>query len=498
MKSLQSAIEEHVAQEVVSFHTPGHKGRFSADIVESGEKSTNITQSENAYQLRNVLQSDLTELPGLDDLSDPAGVLKNLERRAAELWQAASSLISVNGASAGIVAAMLSLAARGSFVLVPRNAHRSVVNGLVLSGLTPIWYEPIWDEKWQTWSSVNVKTMAESLAHAGTDLAGVVAVSPTYGGALSDIPAISALCHERGVPLIVDEAHGAHFIPGSGMPPSAVAGGADIVVHSLHKTLSALTQTGVVHIGKGSLITEDHFRACLRLVQTTSPSYVLLASIERAIDEISGDSGRKALADLQDLALRLDSDLSRIEGLSTFSTEYGTDHLHLLVASDQMSPQRLNQYLSECGIFAEAIIGSGVLLLLGLGSRTIHGKILLQSLRNLVDQSAGLDHDDKLAQSSQCSSYRFEIDQVMTPRAASLAPSLLVPIENATDAIAAECIAPCPPGVPICVPGQRLTKDVLHQIPVKQIRIVDEGANRCVHANSISATEISNGNNSSC
>jgi arginine decarboxylase len=494
LNSLQSTIERHLSFERASFHTPGHKGRLQ---FETGSAASETRNQESASDAAISWQCDVTELPGLDDLSNPQGILKSLEANAAELWQAGDSVLSVNGASAGLMAAILSLAGSGKFLLVPRNAHRSIVNGIVLSGLQPIWYEPIWDDDWGCWTSVNATTIAKALATESSDIAGVVVVSPTYGGALSEIKEIAEVCHGNCLPLIVDEAHGAHFIPGSAMPQSAVVLGADIVVQSLHKTLSGLTQTGVTHIGRESLVSADHFRACLRLVQTTSPSYPLLVSIEQAISEVSGRNGLAKLASLKELAVGLNTAIDQIDFMKTFNTKYGTDPLHLLVSVKTAPAEELNEFLMQRGVFAEAVVGGGLLFLLGVGSKAADAEILLEFLRDFTEQAAVAPSEGERAPARPCSSMRFDLEQVMTPRMASLVPSSLVPIEQAADRIAAECVAPCPPGVPLCVPGQRLTKEVLNHIPTRQVRVVDEDAGECVHDKLISATEISNGNNSS-
>jgi arginine decarboxylase len=494
LNGLQSTIERHVSFERASFHTPGHKGRLQA---ETGSAASKGQDQKNTGDAGISWQYDVTELPGLDDLSNPQGILRSLETNAAALWQAGESVLSVNGASAGLMAAVLSLADSDGFLLVPRNAHRSIVNGLVLSGLEPIWYEPIWDDVWGLWTSVNATAIAKALETRIGKIAGVVVVSPTYGGALSDIKAIADVCHGHRLPLIVDEAHGAHLIPGSAMPQSAIVLGADIVVQSLHKTLSGSTQTGITHIGRQSLVSSDHFRACQRLVQTTSPSYLLLSSIERVINEMTGLNGLAKLASLTDLSIELDAAINAIAGMKTFTTKYGTDPLHLLVTAKSAPAEELNQFLMQRGIFAEAVIGDGLLFMLGVGSSLADAEILLELLRDFVEQAKTVPGEGERAPARSCSFKRFDLEQVMTPRKASLMPSRAVPIEQAADCIAAECVAPCPPGVPLCVPGQRLTKEVLNHIPTRQIRVVNEDAIECVQDRLISATEISNGNNSS-
>ena len=464
--SLTAAVKVHVETEAASFHTPGHKGR-------KGDAST----FSKLHELVD-LHSDVTELPGLDDLSAPQGVLQALSDRAARLWRAESSLLSVNGASAGLVAAILSLSARGSKLLVPRNAHKSVVNGLVLSGLSPVWYQPQWNNEWQLFGSVAPPTLQTALEKEHKDLAGVVVVSPTYGGAVSDIASIAELCHKHNVPLIVDEAHGAHFLPGSPMPASAIQCGADVVVHSLHKTLGALTQSGAIHTTATSLIDTNQLQSFLNIMQTTSPSYPMLLSIENTISDLEGAEGEVLLQSLHTLAEALRNAIRSLEGYKICENGDAIDGLHILVSHRDKPASMLYDYLVSQNIYPETVLGNGVLFMLGVGTTAHDISLLVDALggfHNYCALSAGNDLDDSACTTvaaSDSSTILPLIEQAMSPRAAALAPSHLVPRAEAENRIASECIAPCPPGVPLCVPGQKLTKEVLRQIAKERIRIV--------------------------
>lgn len=431
--TLSSALVRHRQIERASFHTPGHKNR----------------QHFGAFEF------DLTELPGLDQLSHPEGILKSLESRAAHLWSSQESIISVNGASAGLTASMLSLASFGQTVLVPRNAHRSVIQGLVLSGLKPYWYEPEWHEDWQLFGQVMPETLSTALAKNPVGLAGVVVVSPTYAGSISDIKSLSKLCREREIPLIVDEAHGAHLI-GS----SALNNGADLVVHSLHKTLSALTQTGIIHVSKNSMIDANLVRANLRLLQSTSPSYSLMLSIEQAVAEIEGVDGRKKLAQVVNLSKECTHKIESLNEFTVFGKHENSDcdPLHILLKHQSENIDALNTFLIEKGIYAETILGDGLLLLLGMGTTAEDIETLLQALAEFKSSAKNLSTNlpvsvDTITRTAS----QFAIETALPPREASLLPSHSIPLSEAEGLIAAECIAPCPPGIALCVPGQKIT-----------------------------------------
>ncbi len=461
---LADAIARHVAFERASFHTPGHKGR--SDLAWS---PTFHGSADDNWYLR-----DVTELPGLDDLSDPDGVLADIERRAAALWGASQSMISVNGASAALAASMIALSSQGSTVLVPRNAHRSVVNGLVLSGLFPIWYEPVWDDNWGVWGPVSATCVERLLDRCGSELAGLVVVSPTYAGALSPIEAIAQLCRDNGVPLIVDEAHGSHMIPATVMPATAVTAGADVVVHSLHKTLSALTQTGILHLATESRIESQSLRAALRLLHSSSPSYPLLASIEQAIDLVSCQAGHELLSEMKRLSAEASEMVSSMPSFSQYQAAYGQDAAHILLCHPDA--EGLYRFLCDRGVFPEAILGRGVLFMLGVGSTDADVACLAAALREFESSHA----PEAGASASTCSIGEPgairppQAVQILSPRQAMLLPSAAIPVHTAAGKIAAEIVAPCPPGIPVIVPGQRIPAEIVEFASIQKLRVVIE------------------------
>ncbi|MBX9725502.1 MAG: aminotransferase class I/II-fold pyridoxal phosphate-dependent enzyme, partial [Candidatus Obscuribacterales bacterium] len=226
-QTLLDAIEAQINSEKASFHTPGHKGRLSLRLQTP------------------VWSADLTELPGLDELAESAGILEKLQNRICEKWNARRSFISVNGASAALCAAIIACAGLGTKIVLPRNVHRSALNALLITGLDPIWYEAEWLDEWQCWGAASEESLNNAIGNDTNSIAAIVVCSPSYSGSISNIKALSTYCHERAIQLIVDEAHGAHLLSQNGFHPGALAFDADLVVHSLHKTLSAPTQTGV-------------------------------------------------------------------------------------------------------------------------------------------------------------------------------------------------------------------------------------------------------------
>jgi arginine/lysine/ornithine decarboxylase len=356
------------------------------------------------------------------------------------------------------MAAIVACASRGTQILLPRNVHRSAINALVFTGLEPVWYEPNFDSEWKVWGEVDARTIADHVERAAGNLAAVVVTSPTYSGAISDVASIAAVCHAHDIALIVDEAHGAHA-------PNAVAGGADIVVHSLHKTLSAMTQTGIVHITEGSLVAPDELRLALNMLQSSSPNYVLMASIESAIAEVATKRNiDRALEIAQEAAHRVSA-----LGASLY-TSPSHDPLHVLLKLKGVAPELLFQSLSEHGVYAESLLGDGVLLLFGCGSTMQDIDILVNALELIRASScAGTNAEPRRSLVSG----DFSI-QVLSPKLAYFSTSEFIPREDAIGRIAAECVAPCPPGNPVVVPGQRITAAALDFCKLPVLRVVVE------------------------
>lgn len=256
------------------FHMPGHKRNIKSLMTDEENAFFNILS--NAYGM------DITEIDGFDNLHDAKGIIKESEKRATKLYKSDETHFLVNGATSGILSAISAVSKRGQKIIIARNCHISVYNAVFINGLNPIYVYPdivLKDTlKGGIVSSINKNVIKEALDN-NEDVCAIVITSPTYDGILSDVRAIAKMSHDRGIPLIVDEAHGAlFFIEGR----SAVDSGADIVINSVHKTLPALTQTALIHLN-GNIIDKSALRKYLRIYQTSSPSYILMGSIDCAV-----------------------------------------------------------------------------------------------------------------------------------------------------------------------------------------------------------------------
>lgn len=293
--SLCDLLAEHDANGVVPFHMPGHK-RADFDFLYGAQKI------------------DVTEIDGFDNLHDAQGVILDCEKRASKLYGTKRSRFLVNGSTCGVLGGIYATTNRGDKVLVARNCHKSVFNAIELFSLSPIYAEPTYFEEYGFYASVRPEDIKEAFDN-NPDIKLVIITSPTYEGIISDIERIANVCHAHGAILFVDEAHGAHLGLNKKFEKSARSLGADIVVNSLHKTLPSLTQTAILHICSDR-VDEDKINSALAIFQTSSPSYVLMSSIDGCVrylekyaqESLSSwsaniDVARKSLSRLRKVAL---------------------------------------------------------------------------------------------------------------------------------------------------------------------------------------------------
>lgn len=266
---------------------------------------------------------DITEIDGFDNMHNADGIIKNASERAAILYGADKTLMLVNGSTAGILSAVCGATRRKGKIIVARNCHVSVYNALIMAQLEPVYVIPEVEEKTGIYRGLTLEQIRKCI-EANADVQAVIITSPTYEGIVSEVREIAGFLHEKGIPLIVDEAHGAHFKFSEEFPESAVEAGADLVINSIHKTLPALTQTALLHIS-GNYVDYDKVERFWNIYQTTSPSYILMASIDRCmgIIEEQGDyifkeytnrlkKLRENIAKFKNIKLLASDDISKI------------------------------------------------------------------------------------------------------------------------------------------------------------------------------------------
>ncbi|MFM9370397.1 aminotransferase class I/II-fold pyridoxal phosphate-dependent enzyme [Streptomyces sp. Da 82-17] len=451
------ALAAYHAEGQTPFTPPGHKQGRGADP-----------------RVRDVLgeavfRSDVLAISGLDDRRSGHGVLDEAQALMADAVGAEHTFFSTCGSSLSVKSAMLAVAGPYEKLLVGRDVHKSVVSGLILSGIRPVWVDPQWDARLHLAHPPAAAAFAEAFA-AHPDARGALVTSPTPYGACADLAAIAEVCHERGRPLIVDEAWGAHLPFHPALPTWAMDAGADVCVTSVHKMGSGLEQGSVFHL-QGDLLAPEVLRNREDLLGTTSPSVLLYAAMDgwrRQMVERGGELYDDALA----LAASVRAEIDAIDGMRVHGRE---DFCGPGLAAD-LDPLQIIVDVSELGTTGYRATDwirehHQVNLHLAdhrrLNAQLTHAddehtaRVLLTALRDVAA------HADELRPAGRVEvpdPDRLRLEQVLLPRDAFFGRTEQVPSEEASGRIAAEMLTPYPPGIPTALPGERLNKDVLRYL----------------------------------
>lgn len=420
--------------EMLPMHMPGHK-RNAALAPYLSELGAEI---------------DITETEGFDNLHSPKGILREEMERTAALWGSGRSFWLVNGSTSGILAGIKAAVPAGGTVICARNCHRSVYNGLRLIGARTVFLMP--EARGEALGPLSADCVAQALKkHPGTAL--VIVTSPTYEGVLSDIPAICRAAHTKGVPVLVDEAHGAHLGFGHGFPDGAVKAGADIVVHSLHKTLPSLTQTAVLHLN-GRLVNPQRVSEALSVFQTSSPSYLLMASISGCVDLLKS-RGEEMFARWSESLSRFYKKAENLKNLSVIHGE-GRDPSKIVISTERagISGADLAKILREYRIEPEMAAGSYVVAMTGMGDTP---KSLDRLYAALEKANAGMKLHEP------CGFLPPVLPEaVISPGEAEKCPKITVELSKAEGRISGESVWAYPPGIPLVIPGERITAQLIN------------------------------------
>ncbi len=446
------ALEAWVDKSHAPFYTPGHK------------RGVGMNQRlKNAWE-NSVFGWDLPELPGLDNLHAPAGIIEEAQILAAAVFGAQQTWFLVNGSTAGVMAAILATCGEGEKIILPRNIHSSAIAGLIHSGAIPIFITPEYDRVLDLAHCITPEAVKFALEQH-PDAKAVLVVYPTYYGACGDLAAIASIVHGYGLPLLVDEAHGAHFGFHPDLPPSALSVGADLVVQSTHKLLGALTQSAMVHVS-GDLIDRSRVSQSLRLVQSTSPSYLLLASLDAARQQMALH-GRELMTKTIELAELARMKISQIDGLFVVELERPTPgfsyldltRLTVTVTGLDLTGFAADEILSEqLGITAELPSLQHLTFIISLGNTQTDIDRLIAGFTELALHHRG-DRAVNLAQIQPPD--KILTKMAITPRQANQSSQIVVSIDSAIGKISAESICPYPPGIPVLIAGEIMTSEAL-------------------------------------
>ena len=455
---LPEAMQAYAEDGALAFHTPGHKQGLGAHpllrrlITEQG------------------LRQEVSLMEELDDLHEPTMCIQEAQQLAAELYGADASFFMINGTSGAIHAMLLGSLCPGDTVLVPRNAHRSILGGIILAGARPVYLQPEFHRELGIPMGIPLAEVARGIA-AHPEARAVFLVSPTYYGVASDMAAIAELVHSHGMLLLVDEAHGPHLRFSERLPMQALDAGADLVAQSTHKILGSLTQTSMLHLRRGRAA-EDRIRAAASLLQSTSPNYLLLASLDIARLQMA-ERGRELVGRAAELAGRLRRRINEIPGLWCFGQELmvtpGAVELDCTKLTVQVRKLGLSgieaEYIlrHEYKIQCELSDAYNLLFIISYADTEEQARRLLAALQSLARrQGTGRPVAD----------IQLPVvpELAMEPREAFFAASRPVPFAVSAGCICGETITFYPPGIPVVCPGERLSAELLSYIRDMQQR----------------------------
>lgn len=451
----------------LAFHTPGHKQGLGAHAL----LRELVTEAG--------LREEVSLMEELDDLHEPTGCIEEAQDLAAALYGADAAFFAVNGTTGAIHAMLVAALSPGDAVLVPRNVHRSVFGGLVLADARPVYIEPIVDEALGIAHGLSTEAVREA-CRLHPEAKALLLVSPTYYGVASDVCAIAEIVHAAGMALLVDEAHGAHLAFSDDLPESAIAAGADLVAQSTHKLLGAMTQASLLLLREGRIEKERVERA-MSLLTSTSPNYLLLASLDIARLQMA-EAGAAHLARAVGLARKLRREVNATPGLFSFGEErmggagaFALDPLKLTVTVTGLGltgAEAAHILRHEHKIEAELFDAQNVLFLLTYADTEESAGRLLAALRSLAQRrtahgataaaAAGAVPDGRKAQAVVRLPAAPPVS--IPPREAFYRRSVPCRLREAAGRIAAETIAFYPPGIPVICTGEVFTAEVCRYI----------------------------------
>lgn len=445
-KSLTAFLMEHAAAEPVSFHMPGHKGSQLYKELGYGRV------------LDRVMDCDITEIPGADNLFQTEDVILSVMEKYEKLYGSCRSYLLINGSSVGLIASILSSAKRGEKVIMARNSHKSIFNALTLGGLEPVYLFPEVLEGYGILGEITASEV-ETLIRDNPDAGCVVLPSPNYYGICSDIRSISSVCHKAGKILIVDQAHGAHlkFI-GEDYPEAAEDCGADIVINSIHKTLASWTQTAVLNV-MSERVDLNKLENHLQILESSSPSYPLMMSLDISAEILlDEEKKKKTIGEWRSAVDEFYEEARKIEGLKVIESHLlDRTKLNMDMSAYGLDGNRLEKLLMEKGIFVELVTGNILMGMTGIGTTRRHVERLLDALREIAGSHRLQETAERPEEHPGILTVRLERTAVPSEMAAR-------PLNECAGLTAAASIIPYPPGIPIACPGEILTEEIISYV----------------------------------
>jgi arginine decarboxylase len=451
---LFDALLEYVSRDTVPFHVPGHK------------KGMGIDEQFKKFIGENPFKIDVTVFKLVDSLHHPTGPIKKAQELAADAYDCDASFFSIHGTSGAIQAMIMSVVNAGDTIIVPRNVHKSVTAGIILSGAIPVFMQPELDKRVGIAHGVTPETVEDTLKKHPNAKA-VLIINPTYYGVSTDIKRIAEIVHSYDIPLIVDEAHGPHLGFNDKLPLSAINAGADICSQSTHKIIGALTQCSLLHVNSTRVDTH-RVQQILNLLQTTSPSYILMASLDCARRQIALE-GKELLDKAIDLANYARREINKIPGFYCFGKEilgnpgvFALDPMKITITCrdlgitgydlDMILSNKYHIQMELSDLYNVLAVGS-----FGDTEETINK--LLTALREISE-----DYQSRNTKKPDFMDIPSIPEAVIIPREAFNSNKVSVPLKESIGMVSGEFLLAYPPGIPIICPGERITSEIIDYV----------------------------------
>lgn len=448
------SLMEYVNRETIPFHVPGHK------------KGDGMDDRFKSFVGTNILSMDVTVFKLVDSLHHPTGPIKEAMKLAADAYGSDMAFISIHGTSGAIQAMIMSVVGEGDKIIVPRNVHKSVTAGIILSGATPVFMQPEVDKNIGIAHGVTPETVEATLKEH-PDAKAVLVINPTYYGVATNIKKIADIVHSYDIPLIVDEAHGPHLGFNDKLPMSAMQAGADICAQSTHKIIGSMTQSSFLQVRAGR-VDINRVQQVMNLLQTTSPSYPLMASLDVARMQIA-TKGKELLDMAIELAEYTRNEVNKIPGLYCFGHEvigrpgaYAFDPTKITITAKGLglTGYELDQILAnEYHIQVELSDLYNILCVGSFGDTKEKMDALLNALREISEKYYG---------TRPVKGDVLDIpaipERAITPRQAFNSNKTPVSLSESIGKISGEFLLAYPPGIPIVCPGEIITQEIIDYV----------------------------------
>ena len=444
MERLYKKLAQYEKSGAYPFHMPGHK--------------RNPASVDGDFPFGR----DITEIEGFDNLHHPEGVIKEAQEELAKLYEVKESYFSVNGSTAALLAAISASVKKGGKILVARNCHKAVYHGIYLRDLVPVYIYPHLDAELGINGGIS-PARVDRFLEEDPEIEAVLITSPTYDGIVSDVEQIAGIAHRYNIPLIVDEAHGAHFRYSDYFPVPAEKLGADLVIQSFHKTLPSMTQTAVLHRCTDRVSREKVARF-MGIYQSSSPSYILMASLDACTDKMQRD-GKEMFCAYTALLSKARERLSKCRYIRLFegsqeAFDYDRSKLILSTVHSSLKGAELAALLrEEFAIEVEMETEDYVIAMSAVGDTQEGFERLCAAVEEIDRREAKKEHPSRNSEKTEADGkIRFgDKKQVMTISQAMESETVRCPLEESVGKISAEFAYLYPPGIPLLVPGEQIT-----------------------------------------